>query len=170
MLPILLESSTLKVGVAGEGEALARRVKMLAEAGIGHPSLFASRAPAPEDIAALTILFVAGLDYTSSRALAETARAAGVLVNVEDMPDLCDFHMPAQVRRGDLVLTVSTGGRAPGLSRLLREDLQRRYGPEWRDRLDEIATLRRQWRSEGAGPGEVAERTRRFVSGKGWLA
>ncbi len=60
----------------------------------------------------------------ASARLAQLARDAGVLVNVEDVPDLCDFHVPAAVRRGDLLLTVSTGGRAPGLSRILREWLE----------------------------------------------
>ena len=50
-----------------------------------------------------------------SAALAGRARAQGILVNVEDEPLLCDFHVPATVRRGDLLLTVSSAGRSPGL-------------------------------------------------------
>lgn len=169
MLPIMLDGSNLRAGVAGAGEGLDRRRNLLAAAGV-VPRIFAGALPGPEDIGQLQILFLAGLDEHQSRALAEAARAAGVLVNVEDDPALCDFHVPAQLRRGDLVFTVSTAGRSPGLSRALREDLERRFGPEWDDRLDEIANLRRQWRAEGASPTDVSQRTRAVVSERGWLA
>ena len=170
MLPIVLDGSNLRAGVAGAGEGLNRRLGVLAVAGIKQPAIFADRLPSAEEIAALKILFIAGLDEAQSCALAEAAREAGVLVNVEDAPGLCDFHLPAQVRRGDLVFTVSTGGRSPGLSRALREDLERRFGPEWDSRLDEIADLRGQWRAEGADPNEVSVRTRAVLSERGWLA
>ena len=167
MLPIVLNAN-VRAGLAGAGEGLARRRALLAEAG-GEPTLFGGRPPSDEEIAGLHLLFVTGLDAQAARALAETARRLGVLVNVEDTPELCDFHVPAQVRRGDLVLTVSTGGRSPGLSRLLREDLERHFGPEWDARLDEIASLRGQWRSDGLSPGEISQRTRDVVVQRGWL-
>src|SRR5882672_10387965 len=152
MLPIILDGSNLSIGIAGVGDRLARRLAMLAAAGITDPVVYSDALPQPDQIARLHILFIAGLDDARSRELAGAAHLAGVIVNVEDAPSLCDFHVPAQVRRGDLLLTVSTGGRAPGLSHALREDLQRRFGPEWSDRLDEVADLRTQWRAEGLSP------------------
>jgi precorrin-2 dehydrogenase/sirohydrochlorin ferrochelatase len=86
------------------------------------------------------------------------------------MPELCDFHVPAQVRRGDLLVAVSTAGRSPALSRALREHLEGRFGPEWESRLDEIADLRNAWRAEGASPNEVSRRTRALLSEREWLA
>ena len=74
-----------------------------------------------------------------SARLVQLARDAGVPVNVEDVPELCDFHVPATVRRGDLLLTISTGGRAPGLSRILREWLEDRFDEQWTARLDDLA-------------------------------
>ena len=118
----------------------------------------------------LHILFVAGLDETRSRELAGTAHLAGRMVNVEDVPALCDFHVPAQVRRGDLLLTVSTGGRSPGLAHALRQDLERRFGPEWADRLGEIADLRAQWRAAGIDANAVSERTQALLAERGWAA
>ncbi len=73
------------------------------------------------------------------------ARSGGVLVNVVDDPDHCDFAAPAVVRRGDLVIAVSTGGRSPALASRLRRMLEERFGPEW----EELAALL----------GEVRERT-----------
>jgi precorrin-2 dehydrogenase/sirohydrochlorin ferrochelatase len=120
-------------------------------------------------LAGLNLLFVAGLDRPAAAALAARAREQGVLVNVEDVPDLCDFHVPAILRRGDLALTVSTSGRAPGLARLLREWLSRTFGAEWKDRLDEISAFRAHSRDEGLSPEDVSRRTRDFVAQRGWL-
>jgi precorrin-2 dehydrogenase len=165
LLPISLNPETVRVGLAGAGEGLARRAALLAEAGI---------APVPVslrgDLPPLNILFVAGLERPAARALADEARAAGILVNVEDVPELCDFHVPAIVRRGDLVLTASTGGQAPGLARRLREWLETRFGPEWTDRMADTAAARAEWRAEGLAPHEVSRRTSDLVAEKGWLA
>jgi precorrin-2 dehydrogenase/sirohydrochlorin ferrochelatase len=97
------------------------------------------------------------------------ARPAGILVNVEDVPELCDFHVPATVRRGDLLLSISTGGKAPGLARLIREWLEARFGPQWSYRLDHLGQRRAQWRGDGQSPSEVSRRTREFVEQRHWL-
>ena len=59
------------------------------------------------------------------------------------------FHVPAIVRRGDLLLTASTGGQVPGLARALREWLAEAFGPEWTGRLKDLSLARARWRSEG---------------------
>jgi len=120
-------------------------------------------------IAAVRLLFVAGLANGRAARLARLARHLGVLVNVEDVPALCDFHVPASVRRGNLLLTISTGGRVPGLSRTLREWLETRFGPEWQTYLDDLSVAREGWRAEGLPPPVVSQRTREHVSEKGWL-
>jgi precorrin-2 dehydrogenase/sirohydrochlorin ferrochelatase len=75
-------------------------------------------------------------------AIRRAARERRVLVNmVDDIPN-CDFAIPAIVRRGDLLLTVSTGGRSPALARRLREDLEDRFGPEWAEALRVLAEAR----------------------------
>jgi len=170
MLPIVLDPRALRVGVAGTGKGLTRRLELLTEARVSPSAIFEGYSPSPEDLAVLNILFVSGLDESASRGLAQAARRAGVLVNVEDQPALCDFHVPAQVRRGDLLLTVSTGGRSPGLARALREDIERRFGPDWGDKLDKIAQMRAVWRSQGASTEEISERTRNFLAAEEWLA
>jgi precorrin-2 dehydrogenase/sirohydrochlorin ferrochelatase len=101
--------------------------------------------------------------------LAGRARGLGVLVNVEDTPHLCDFHVPAIVRRGELLLTASTGGRVPGLSRALREHLADEFGPEWTARLKELGVARAKWRSQGLSPHEVSQQLRDLIAQMDWL-
>jgi precorrin-2 dehydrogenase/sirohydrochlorin ferrochelatase len=122
-----------------------------------------------EVLAPLQLLFIAGLDEGEARHLAGRARGFGVLVNVEDVLPLCDFHVPAIVRRGDLLLTASTGGAAPGLARMLREHLAENFGPEWRDHLRDLAAERARLRSQGLPPAEVSRKVRELVGEKGWL-
>lgn len=167
MLPIVLSEST-RVGLAGQGDALGRRASLLVEAGISPVLL--SRDADEAALSGLRMVFVAGLDEDAARQLAVRARAAGALVNVEDVTELCDFHVPAIVRRGDLTVTVSTGGRVPGLARHMREWLAGRIGPEWEQRLDRLSVARQDWRSDGLGPTEVSKRTRDLIDENGWLA
>lgn len=165
MLPIVLNPAALAIGLAGEGEGLVRRRSMLGEAGI------VPTAVTPDgSLDGLNVLFVAGLRRGQSEQIAHRARGLGVLVNVEDVPELCDFHVPAAIRRGDLVLTVSTGGKSPGLAKLIREWLEARIALEWSGRLNETAQARAMWRKRGYAPSDVARRTRDLVRERDWLA
>lgn len=168
MLPIVLDQDEVTAGLAGAGEGLKRRGALLEQAGI-VPTLIDANAPA-EALAGLTVLLIAGLPREASALLAARARAAGMLVNVEDEPALCDFHVPAIVRRGDLIVSVSTGGRAPGLARLIREWLEKKLHLEWSRRLDDLSGAREGWRAAGHSPSEVSEKTRALVAGKEWLS
>src|ERR1700733_3900470 len=143
MLPLVLSPINLKLGLAGRGPARDRR-------------------------AALQVLFVAGLSEGEARDLATRARALGVLVNVEDVLPLCDFHVPAILRRGELLLTASTGGQVPGLARALREHLADEFGPEWTGRLKELGAARAKWRSQGLSPPEVSRQVRELIVQMGW--
>jgi precorrin-2 dehydrogenase / sirohydrochlorin ferrochelatase len=165
VLPIALDPTVLRIGLCGAGDGLARRRATLTEGG-AEPILIEPDA----SLSGLHILFVAGLEMAQAASLAKRAREQGILINVEDVPELCDFHMPAIVRRGDLTLTVSTNGRAPGLSRILREWLDRAFGTEWKGRIDQVASVRAQCREQGLAPGEVSNRTRVFIEQNGWLA
>lgn len=167
MLPVVLNPHGVKVGLAGQGEALARRAALLAEAGVDARLLSSDASDAV--LEPLQLLFVAGLPEGEARALATRARGLGLLVNVEDVLPLCDFHVPAVVRRGDLLLTASTGGSVPGLARRLREWLADSFGPEWKDRLSELSAQRARWRSAGLPPAEVSQMVRSLIDEKGWL-
>ncbi|MEQ9520164.1 MAG: NAD(P)-dependent oxidoreductase [Parvibaculum sp.] len=186
MLPILIDVSTVgPIVLVGSGELLERRLALLDAAG-ADVHVFSADAlgvlpeaaqgrlagpwPADSDIAGSALVFGAGLSEADGAALGQLARAHGRLVNIEDVKPLCDFHMPSLVRRGDLLITVSTGGRAPGLARKLRRFLEGLFGPEWADRLDEVATQRNEWRQAGDTLPTVARKTDEFVDRQGWLS
>ena len=157
MLPLVLDPSKTKIGLAGAGEPLVRRRAHLAEAGVYPVDI---RPDDRDGLAGLSVLYVAGLEHEISAALAARASALGILVNVEDEPLLCDFHVPATVRRGHLLLTVSSAGRSPGLVRLIREWLSDQFGLEWSDRVAEIGAKRADWRAEGLSPAQISQKTR----------
>ena len=167
MLPIVLNPALLAIGLAGAGAGHERRRALLEGAGIAAVPVGVDAGD--ETLRKLAVLFVAGLPDDGARALAARARQNGVLVNVEDMPALCDFHVPAVVRRGDLLVTVSTGGKAPGLAKLIREWLERRLGADWCAHMDETARARTAWREAGHSSEDVSWRTRALVSERGWL-
>ena len=142
MIAVALDPAALPVGVAGRGMVALRRFRALRAGGAGNVLLFTDEAadvgaalrPLPVrrgDLAVIRALWIAGLPDGEAAELAALARSERVLVNVEDVLPLCDFHVPAIVRRGELLLTASTGGQVPGLARALRERLADEYGPEW---------------------------------------
>ena len=167
MLPLVLNPVGLKAGLAGRGTPRERRAALLAEAGVEARLL--PETVADDDLEPLQLLFVAGLPEGEARELASRARRLKVLVNVEDVLPLCDFHVPAVVRRGDLLLTASTGGQVPGLARALRERLAGQFGPEWTLRLKELGRSRAKWRSQGLSPEQVSENVRGMLARMGWL-
>ncbi|MCY3961953.1 MAG: bifunctional precorrin-2 dehydrogenase/sirohydrochlorin ferrochelatase [bacterium] len=75
--------------------------------------------------------------------------AAGVWVNSADDPDHCSFTLPSRLRRGPLLVTCSTGGHSPALSRWLRQRLEHEIGPEYETLLCLLSEARERIRAEG---------------------
>lgn len=98
--------------------------------------------PADLDGASLAIAWAADQDERDR--LGREARARGVLVNVVDDILNCDWTMPSIVRRGELVIAISSGGASPSLTKKLRVELQERFGEEW----DEVLVVLREVREE----------------------
>ena len=83
-----------------------------------------------EDLDGQTLVFGALDDPDARTELAREARERGIPVNLADDPVNCDFILPSLLRRGDLMVTVCTGGRSPALARKLRLQLEEHLGPE----------------------------------------
>ena len=83
-------------------------------------------------------------DDAVNRAVEEEARALQLLLNVVDKPEQCNFYVPSSVKRGDLMLTVSTGGQLPALSKRLRRQLEEEFPGEWELALELLGEARGQ--------------------------
>ncbi len=70
------------------------------------------------------------------------AQAQQLLTLCADDPDAGNFVSAAQITRGDLVLTVSTGGGSPTLAAVLRERLEAEFGSEWAELVELISQQR----------------------------
>src|SRR6185369_13832119 len=59
------------------------------------------------------------------------AQKRNILCNSVDDPVNCDFYYPAVVRRGDLQIAISTAGKSPALAQRIRQELEKKFGPEY---------------------------------------
>lgn len=97
------------------------------------------------DLAGVFLAIVAASaasDPTLREAVWREAQARGVLLNTVDDPPRCDFIAPSIVRRGDLTVAISTGGKAPALAVRLRQELESRLGDEHARFLDLAGRVR----------------------------
>lgn len=147
--------------MVGGGRVAARKLASLLEAGarvrLVAPELAAGTATqlphemveerrrefVPEDLEGAWLAVCATDEEAVNRSVAKTAEAQRVFVNVVDVPSLCSFIVPASLRRGELMLAVSTGGASPAIARRLRERLEAEFGPEWGPYLRLMRALRR---------------------------
>ena len=75
-------------------------------------------------------------------AVAAEAKRRGIPVNVIDDPAASTFQVPASIRRGELILSVSTAGGSPALSRAIRMELEEMYPPTFGMWLERVSCLR----------------------------
>jgi len=94
------------------------------------------------DLQGMELVVVAANDPEIGKEVAKQAKTKGIWVNVVDGPQWCSFVFPSVVRRGRLVLAISTTGASPALARWIRQDLERRYREGYRSLLETAA----QWR------------------------
>jgi precorrin-2 dehydrogenase/sirohydrochlorin ferrochelatase len=89
------------------------------------------RAWEPSDLEGMFLVVAATSSPDLHQRIYDEAHRRGVLCNVVDVPDLCDFYYPAIVQRGALQIAISTGGQSPALSQRLRKELEDEFGPEY---------------------------------------
>ncbi len=83
------------------------------------------------DLDGAFLVFAATNNVEVQQVIHLDAKAAGLLINVADAPERCDFQVPATIRRGDLTLSVATNGRSPAVAAMVRERLDREFGKEY---------------------------------------
>ena len=174
MLPLMLDVETLPIALAGRGEAYDKRLTLLTEAGAGALDLYPLPPEGGEDSSLLSrfsagtyrVVYIAGLSESEARPYYTAAKAGGAFVNVEDVKPLCDFHVPSLMRRGPVMITVSSDGQAAGLSKAITQHLGQTVFPEpWAQHFTDLVALRTRMKAEGASFAEVAKALREGFAG-----
>jgi len=101
------------------------------------------RAFAAQDLEETFLAVIATSSNDLNRFIYGEAQRRGVVCNVVDVPEYCDFYYPAVVRRGDLQIAISTSGRSPSLSQKLRQQLERQFGPGYARWVAELGETRK---------------------------
>ena len=162
LYPAFLKLWGRPVLLVGGGKVAAAKLRGLIEAGalitvvapeispeLYRPRVRLVRRPfEPEDLDGCWFV-VSAAPPAVNREVAEAARLARVFVNAADDADAASAYLGGVVRRGDATVAISTGGRAPALSGLLREALERLLPDSLSDWVTFAEQLRERWRAEG---------------------
>ncbi|MDO4399637.1 MAG: bifunctional precorrin-2 dehydrogenase/sirohydrochlorin ferrochelatase [Coriobacteriia bacterium] len=103
------------------------------------------------DLEGALLVVCATDDRAVNEAVYAEANRRRQLVNVVDVPDLCNFIVPSVLRRGRLQIAVSTGGASPSAARDIRRKLEAEFPAYWEDYLDVMAELRMLVKSRVSG-------------------
>lgn len=119
-LPLFHRIAGQPVLVLGDGPAAEAKRRLVERAG----GVITTDMPGAID-EGVRIAFVAFEDAKACEVAAINLRCAGLLVNVVDRPDLCDFTTPSVLDRNPLLIAVGTGGASAGLAKHVRLRLER---------------------------------------------
>ncbi|MBV9951574.1 MAG: bifunctional precorrin-2 dehydrogenase/sirohydrochlorin ferrochelatase [Acidimicrobiia bacterium] len=122
----------------------------IVEAIASDPRVTCHRRPyVAADLDGRVLVISATGDPAVDGAVFRDAEARGIWVNSADDPEHCTVTLPARVRQGSILVTVSTEGRSPAVASWLRRQLQDQLGPEYETLLDVVAAEREAIRAEG---------------------
>jgi precorrin-2 dehydrogenase/sirohydrochlorin ferrochelatase len=96
--------------------------------------------------------------------VSKKAQQKGLLVNAVDQPSECNFIVPSVLRRGDLVVAVSTCGKSPAFARRVREGLEEYFGDEYESFLTLMGNLRELVLSQGFSQEQNKELFEKLIS------
>lgn len=158
----LTQLAAVRCVVVGGGEVALRKVGALLDSGaqvaVISPALLPQLAawrdagriqhlarPYTTGDLADAFLAIAATDRREvNAAVAAEAGQRGILHNIADDPDAGNFHTLGAINRGDVLLTVSTGGGSPALAALIRRKLETTFGPEYGVLAARLSALRRE--------------------------
>lgn len=186
MYPVFLRLEGQPCLVVGGGAVAERKVRALLAAGasvrVVSPTLnealaglaregrilYVRRGYRPGDLAGVLLVVAATASPALNTRIARECRARRILVNVVNAPEAGNFLVPAVLRRGALVIAVSTGGKSPLLARILRDELAARYGPEYAELPELVGGLRKALRGDPARREEIVKRLATVLREKRW--
>lgn len=173
--PLLLDLTNIACLVVGAGEVGLRKIQGLLECDAARITVVDPGAPSPELSALLAshpgityvqcpfaeehlggqgLVFACTASRTINASVSAACRQRGILCNTADAPDEGTFVLPASITRGDLTISVSTSGASPALARIIRQELEERYGSEYAAMTRLLAAVRPALLALGYGSSE----------------
>ena len=119
-LPLFIRLQGRSVILIGDGDAADAKRRLLERAGA---------VVTDDPLARVALAFVAIEDDAEAIAVADVLKSRGLLVNVVDKPDLCDFTTPAIVDRDPVIIAIGTGGASAGLAKAVRQRIEAMLPP-----------------------------------------
>ncbi len=185
--PINLDIKNRVCLVVGGGEVATRKVNMLVRCGAkvtvispevtdelkelssNHKINLNERGYQSSDLNENIFLVFAATDNAKvNRQVQADADHLRILCNIADNPDHSHFTLPAVVNQGDLILSISTSGKSPALSRIIRRELEQSFGPEYAECLRIMGDIRENLLKKGHAP-EAHRKLFRSVLDKGLI-
>ena len=155
--PIYLNVKGKKCVIIGGGKVAYRKACSLREAGADTVVVSPEFCPEIADEGGLTLvkenyderfldgalLVIASTDNEAiNQKVALDAGKRDIIINVVDYPELCSFIVPSTINRGDLCISISTGGASPAVAKRIRVELESIFGVEYEGYLDLLNKMR----------------------------
>jgi len=102
----------------------------------------------PSDLDNMFLVIGATDNPELNRQIHSEAERIGMLCNIADRPEVCNFILPAIVNRGDLIIAISTSGKSPAFAKKMRKDLEKKFGTEYAEFLKLMGGIRTKLLSE----------------------
>lgn len=115
----------------------------------------------PDVLEGAFLVIVATNDAVLNASVSEAARTLGCLVNDTDEPERGDCLLPAVVRRGDLVISITTSGASPSLASRIQNELSNQFGQEYEGYIALLGEVRQSALSQ---IGDAASRKRKLAA------
>ncbi len=164
--PLCLDLKGKKVSVIGGGRVAERKILSLLECSadvtVISPSIteklrnlfkkgklrYLPKAYEKDDLMGSFLVISATGKKGINMKVSEEAESRGCLCNVVDDPEISNFIVPSVVKRGKLLIAISTSGVSPALSKRIRKELEKRYGKEYGVFLNIMEDIRKKLLSE----------------------
>jgi siroheme synthase-like protein len=109
---------------------------------------YEERAFEEDDLEHIDIVIVAVADKLTSKAIRDSCKKKGKLVNVADQPELCDFYLGSVLTKGNLKIAISTNGKSPTIAKRLKEVIGNMIPDEMENVLQNMNTIRNDMNSD----------------------
>lgn len=173
--PIFLDIKGKPCVVIGGGDVAERKVESLLESGAKVSVISPKLTPAlkklaskkkieycpkpyePGDLEGFFLAYSATNNTEVNRVVFREAKKQGILLNVVDVPELCNFIVPSVVSRGDLLIAISTSGKSPAMAKKIRQQLEKEFGREYAIFLEMMGRIREKVLTKSAESGKNKE-------------